>query len=74
MGTPLFTGDVFQWARFCNAQGIYFSKALFEGLIDGGKWCITKLAKLIYTWRKICVSELTGLAYSWKKLYVSDFY
>ena len=19
MGTPLFTGDVFQWARFCNA-------------------------------------------------------
>ena len=21
MGTPLFTGDVFQWARFCNVNG-----------------------------------------------------
>ena len=29
-------------------QGIYFSKALSEGLIYREKWCITKLARLIY--------------------------
>ena len=30
MGTPLFTGDVFQWARFCNVQMCEICKSLHE--------------------------------------------
>ena len=42
--------------------GLYFSKALFEGLIFGGA----------YIWREIFVSKSIGLAYSWKEIYVSN--
>ena len=38
-------------------QGLYFSKALFEGLIYG---------------REICFSKSIGLAHSWKEIYVSN--
>ena len=41
MGTPIFTGDVFQWARFCNGLGPFWSVfgelALF--------WCSTAKRK-----------------------------
>ena len=26
MGTPIFTGDVFQWARFCNGKERNFDR------------------------------------------------
>ena len=40
-------------------QVLYFSKALFEGLIFGGA----------YVWREICISKSTGLACSGKEIY-----
>ena len=40
-------------------RGLYFSKALFEGLIFGGT----------YVWTEICVSKSIGLACSGKEIY-----
>ena len=41
-------------------QGLYFLKALFEGLLFGGA----------YLWREICVSKSIGQAsYRWKEIY-----
>ena len=40
-------------------RGLYFSKAVFEGLILLGA----------YIRREICVSKSIGLAYSWKEIY-----
>ena len=40
-------------------MGLYFSKALFEGLIFGRA----------YVRREFCVSKSIGLAYSWKEIY-----
>ena len=40
-------------------QVLYFSKALFEGLIFGGA----------YVWREICISKLIRLACSGKEIY-----
>ena len=40
------------WNSESKPRGLYFSKALFEGLIFGGA----------YLWREICVSKLIGLA------------
>ena len=40
-------------------QGLYFSKAHFEGLIFGGA----------YVQREICSSKLIMLAYGWKEIY-----
>ena len=36
MGTPLFTGDVFQWARFCNADLESRQGAVIHTLRRGG--------------------------------------
>ena len=40
MGTPLFTGDIFQWARFCNVNlqiyimiTLLFYQILYEELM-----------------------------------------
>ena len=46
-------------------RGLYFSKALFEGLIFGGAGLIFEGA---YVWREIYVSQSVGLAYSWKEI------
>ena len=42
-----------------SPQGLYFSKAFFEGLIFGGA----------YVQREICGSKLIMLAYGWKEIY-----
>ena len=47
------------WNSENNRRGLYFTKALFEGLIFGGA----------YLRREICVSKSIGLAYSWKEIY-----
>ena len=44
-------------------RGLYFSKALFEGLIFGGT----------YVWTEICVSKSIGLACSGKEIYLLCF-
>ena len=35
MGTPIFTGDVFQWARFCNETFDNIGSKEIERLITG---------------------------------------
>ena len=45
--------------NYRKIRGLYFSKALFEGLIFGGA----------YVRRKICVSKSIGLACSEKEIY-----
>ena len=52
--------------------GLYFSKALFEGLIYGGKFAFENQLGLYREGN--LRSKLIGLAHSWKEIYVSNFH
>ena len=71
-------GEIFE----NNLRDLYFSKAVFEGLIFGWAYIRRGLytegnlrlkMTQAYTGKETYVSKLIGLAHSWKEIYVSNF-